>query len=183
MSLRKNIEIQAILSDQDGNIIKRFPWKRANSLLKQFIQLLMSQVSNSAQTITDTSNTARSIAGAAENLRGSEGSTATTSGMLIGTGTTPVTMADYKLGTQVTTSITHGIMSLAIENPDASTWRLAASRTFLNNTGSLLSVKEVAWYVLATSSLWKICIDRTLYSVDVPSGITLTITYRLTISL
>ena len=177
------VEIQAFLTNSDGKVIRRYPWKQANSLLKQFIQVLMAQLSQASQTVTDTGGTSRAGAGAILNLKASAGATDTTFGIVIGTGETTVTMTDYKLQTQVTTNIAHAITTFATENPDTSTWRAAISRALTNNTGATLSVKEVGLYCTFTASGYIVCADRTLYAVDVPSGVSLTLTYRVTVSL
>lgn len=177
------VEIRAELRTPQGKLIKRYPWRRANSLIKQFIQLLACQVTQTNQTIKDTGNTDRNVPVTTLNLGCTPVAGATTNGILIGTGTTPVTMADYKLETQVTASITHPVQSYAVENPDASTWRLAISRVLTNNTGSTLSIKEVALYIMGGSTPWFFCADRTLYSVDVPNSVGVTFTYRITITL
>lgn len=181
-SLKIKIEIQAELS-KDGKIIKRYPWKKANSLLKGFIQALAAQMSDISQTITDTGNIGRASAKSLYNLTCNAGAGATTFGLLIGTNSTPVIMTDYKLGTPVTTNIAHGNVTFAVENPDANTWRLAIARTFTNNTGSALGVEEAALYTYFSASQYIICIDRTLYQVSVGAGVTLTLTYRITATL
>ena len=176
------IDIRAILTDQSGKIVKRYPWKRANSLLKTFIQILMALFSQTAQTITNTAGAGISTAAHAAILK-TNATSETTYGIVIGTGTAAVAMTDYKLATQVTASITHGTPSFAVENPDASTWRVAISRAFTNNAGTTLNVTEVGLYVSNTGTGYFHCIDRTLYSVAVPSTVTLTLTYRITVSL
>lgn len=177
------IEIRAVLSDQGGKIIKRYPWKRANSLLKQFILFLHLFMGQVAQTIKDTGGTDRAVGGYTGNLGVNAAAANTLFGIVIGTGETPVTMTDNKLQTQVTTNVAHAVTTVATESPDTSTWRIAVSRSLTNNTGATLSVKEAGLYAIATASAWYFCIDRTLYAVDVPSGLVLTLTYRITISL
>jgi len=183
MPSKFKIEIRAEIKDHRGRLIKRLPWVKANSLLKGFIQILMAQVYGAAQTIKDTGGADRSVAAAIKNFCLAAALTETTYGIAIGTGTTAVTMTDNKLETQVTTNIVHAAHSFAVENPDASTWRVAIARVFTNNTGASLGIREVALYAQATASLYSICIDRTLYSVDVPSGVGVTLTYRITVSL
>jgi len=183
MPSKIKIEIRAQLH-KDGKIIKTLPWKPANSLLKQFIQILAIQMAVVNQTLKAIDNTDNSTAQGAFAFGANALLAATTLGILIGTGTTPVTMTDYKLETQVTTNITHAVVTFAIENPDSSTWRLAIARVLTNNTGASLGIREVALYVTAgTGSALKFCADHTLYSVDVPNGVGVTLTYRITVSL
>jgi hypothetical protein len=92
-------------------------------------------------------------------------------------------MTDNKLETPLSTNVAHSAVSFAVENPDASTWRLAISRVFTNNTGATIAIRECALYCYAVSAAWIVCLDHTLYSVDVPNGVAVTLTYRLTVSL
>ena len=175
-------EIGAEIRNRNGKLLRRLPFRECHSLLKQFIQILGVQMGGSSQTIKDTGGTNR--ASAANSLNFSCFATSqTTHGIVIGTGETPVTMTDYKLQTQVTASIVHQTMSFAVEEPDANTWRIAISRGFLNNTGAELNIKEAGLYVLFSGSAYFICADRTLYPVAVPAGTTLTLTYRITVTL
>ena len=177
------MEIGAELRDAGGKVIKRFPWRRANSLLKQFIQILMVQFSQASTTIKDVSGNDRACLGYATNQKMVGAVNDVNNGIVIGTGTTAVTMTDNKLETQVSVNVAHAAAALAVENPDASTWRISIARGFTNNTGASLGVREVGIYAYMTVSQYLICVDRTLYSVDVPTGVTLTLTYRLTVSL
>jgi hypothetical protein len=175
------LEIRAQLI-RDGIIISSFPWKPANSLLKQFTQLMHIQLSQINQFVTRTSGATLELGPSSDNLLVTAASAQTSWGMVIGSGTTPVTMLDYKLETQLISNVNHGAMTFAIENPDASTWRTAITRVFTNNTGATLTIREVGLYA-TTASTYFFCIDRTLYSVDVPSGVGVTFTYRITVSL
>jgi len=183
MPSKIKIEIRAELRDPQGKLIKRYPWKKANSLLKQFIQILMVQMSTVAQNTTDTGGVERSLTISSQNFNSAGAAALTTNGVVVGSGTTPVSMTDTKLQTQVTTNVAHSAHSLAVENPDASTWRVYIARVFTNNTGATLQIREVGLYCFGAGSTWNFAIDHTLYSVDVPNGVGVTITYRITISL
>ena len=141
----------------------------------------MAHITQVNQTITDTGGTARSVAKYIYNL-GLNAGVETTLGLVIGSGTTPVKMDDYQVETQLTANIAHAWDSFATENPDAATWRAAISRGFTNNTGAAVTVKEVALYCRMGSS-YRGCIDRTLYEVTFQAGETLTLTYRISITL
>lgn len=183
MQSHSKVEVRATITDGSGKIVKRYPWTRANSLIKQFIQDMMAHMSQVAQTVLDITNVARTCAVSGSGIDCAAAAALTTKGIVIGTGTNAVAMTDYALQTQVTANIDHGSMSIGLENPDANTWRVALQRAFVNNTGGTLSIKEVGLYALISGLTFSMCIDRTLYSVDVASGLTLTLTYRITISL
>jgi len=183
MSNKIELTIEATVKDSRGNIISHRDPVPCRSLLKQFIQLLLVQFSQAGQTITDIANAAIAVTPHASNLGLAVTGSTTSYGINIGTGQNAVTMLDYKLQTKVTANIAHSSQTFSLENPDDSTWRAVISRAFTNNTGALLSIKEVGLYSLQSLGGNYFCIDRTLYSVDVPSGAAVTLTYRVTISL
>lgn len=183
MHSKIKIQIRAIVHTKDGRTFKKYPWKNANSLIKAFIQILMIQMSQAAQTIKDTAGNSASHSVSAQALAVIAAINFTDRGIVIGTGTTPVTMTDWKLETQVIANVAHAAEIIALENPNAATWRINVSRIFTNNTGGVLSIKEVALYSDDTGLGYTSCIDRTLYAVDVPNTYPITFQYRITITL
>ena len=180
--LSVKLEIGAEIRRADGTVRKNVPFRQCHCLVKGFIQLLYAQMAGSNVTIKDTSGTNRTEAAHAYNLLVAYG-TQTTQGILIGTGTTAVTIADYNLAQQITSNIEHQTATFAIENPDSETWRLAISRGFVNNTGTDQDIKEVGLVAGFSSNVYKILIDRTLYNATVAIGETLTLTYRISVTL
>jgi hypothetical protein len=177
------LEIKADIFDHRGRLISSTPWTRANSLLKNFIKVLQLMTSQAATTITDTGNTPRNLSTHAATLAVNAGATITTHGIVIGSGNTAVSLEDYKLETQVTANVAHAIMVIQAEAVSASVYRLIISRQLTNNTGALLSIAEVGLYCTAGGTTQYFCIDRTLYAVALPSGSSVVLTYRWTISL
>jgi hypothetical protein len=183
MKSQIKIEVQAIVRDKTGKIVKRGPHRRANSLLKAFIQLLAVQMDAGSRTIKTSLNVDYSCAPGASNflLNAPEG--IKTYGIVVGTTDTAVTMADYKLAAQATTNWTHGAVTVATANPDASTWRIEITRVFTNETGAAVTLKEVGIYARLVSSSHHGCIERTIYTVSVGAGASVTFTYYITITL
>lgn len=175
-------EIGAEIRNAKGEVIRKTPYRKCHSLVKGFIQLLHAQIAQQLTYIIDTGGANQAGNPHASNLAGNA-TTETTFGIVIGSGEAAVAIDDHKLGTQLTTSIVHQTVTFAVENPKASTYRLAVSRGFLNNTGADVNVKEVGLYLMFWSSGFKICADRTLYTVSFGAGETLTLTYRITITL
>lgn len=175
-------EIGAEIRAADGTLVRKIPFRRGHSLLKQFVQLLFCKFSQTATTVKDVTGVEHSRAPEVATFA-ANATTQTTLGVLIGSGTTPVTMTDFKIETQLTTDITYESVTFAVENPDTATWRLAINRGFTNNTGAPVAVKEAALYVYQSVYPYIVCIDRTLYAVTFGAGETLTLTYRLTVTL
>ena len=180
--LSAKIEIGAEIRNFEGRLVRKVPFRRCHSLLKQFIQLLTVQVSRSHQNIKNTVGNVVDIRYDDRNFE-SDPLNNTNFGIIIGNGhTNAVTMEDYNLEAQLTTNIVHQTQSFAIENPDSSSWRLAISRGFLNNTGSTVNIKEVGLISYMEVNFFGL-MDRTLYSVSFENNTTLILTYRITITL
>jgi len=180
-----NIQVRAIVKDSHGKVIKRYPWRRANSLLKNFSLLLYLQMSQSATvTITDTGGTPRSCAPNAIVFESYAGAGDTGGGIVIGTGATAVAMTDTKLVTQVTTNITHSVVLTTSWNPFANTWGVLIVRTFTNATGGNLNIKEVGLYLQSYAGGNRyICCERSLYNVTVANNASVIFTYGISVSL
>jgi hypothetical protein len=181
--IKAEIRAAEICGARAGRLIQSIPFRECNSILKQFIQMLGTQLSQVAISIKDTSGAIQSIGPQAMAFK-ANATNETNYGIVIGTGeVNPVAMDDYKLETQITADIAHNAVQFSIENPDASTWQVTVTRGFTNNTGGTVDVKEVGLYVLLAAGVVRYCIDRTLYDVSFGDGKTLTLTYRITISL
>lgn len=176
-----NTELSAEVRDRAGSLIYKAPFTRCHSLVKQFAQILTTQMSRIAMYVKNTAGSMYYLSGTDAPFHLSA-ATATTYGIVIGDGdTNPVAMDDYKLENRILTNIVHGAPLFATENPNLSTWRTMVTRGFTNNTGAIVNVKEVGLYVHPGTSYY--CIDRTLYEVSFATGETLTLTYRFTITL
>jgi len=175
-------EIGAEIRGPKGVLIRRVPFQPCHSLLKGFMQILASQMGHMNQTIKPYTGIDVTDGVDSWNLA-VDGTTHLQKGIVIGSGeVSAVTMEDYVLETQLTTNIAHATVAFAVENPDSETWRLAISRGFTNNTGASVVVKEVG--LMANFGQYGyVLIDRTLCAVSFEAGETLTMTYRISISL
>jgi len=177
------LEVRCEVHDQGRGRIRRDRWRRARSLLKQFAQLLFIQMGQTTTAVIDTGGTSRSCTPSSTALQVNAASGLTTWGIVVGIGTDPVTMTDYKLQSQVTTNIFHGPVGVSIENPAANVWRIVVSRPFVNNTGAVLGIREVGLYGKGGTVSYDICLDRSAYVKNLSPGGGFTFTYRVTIML
>ncbi|MBA7495705.1 hypothetical protein ES702_06294 [subsurface metagenome] len=175
------VTISARLYDPHGRLIRKFRPRAAHSFLAQFIEFLQVQMGQIQTSITKTDNTEVDANVSTQNLRVNAGSSTLTWGMLIGSGTNPVDIDDYKLQTQITTDLTVSIHTFVLSYPTASSRRLVISRTFTNAMDSPMAIEEVALYSLLDPSHF-ICLDRTLYSVSIPAASSLDLIYRIDVS-
>ena len=177
------VEISAkVFNPETGEVIEDKGWTKANSLIRQFIDILAVQASGLNWNVKRTDDVILSLAPNAGAFAANAGNSNDIYGIVIGTGIAPVTISDNNLGTKIpNTTANHGIVTFAAEYPSASQSRAVISRVFTNNSGSQLNITEVGLYVSLTAG--QACIERTLYSVSVPNLMSVIISYRFSVYL
>ena len=176
------VHIRAEIFNPQGKLIKRIPWKRANSYVQQLIDLLYRHLSVGSLAVTDTSGAAVGTIRTLYTFRATSGADNTNYGIVIGTGTNPVLVGDYKLQTQVVTNIAHSSVSVSAPVTDGTTRKVEIVRTFTNNTGSALNITEVGLYLTGHSETAYHCIDRSLYNVTINNGESASLRYRIKVT-
>lgn len=191
--------IRAVVKNSDGKILSDTGQKPAKSFVKQFLAAIGDLFDS-----TDT-NTWKSITGSTGAVIFFSGGPFTEPyfrlgapayeslyGIVVGTGDTAVDNEDYSLETQLTEgagagNITHGAMEMsatAIVGPNVDTEH---GRTFTNNTGSAILVKEAGVYIrsgiLVDSRMFCIIRDVLAPAINVPDKCSMTIyyTFRTTV--
>lgn len=174
--------ILAQITNPKNNKKITLPPKKAQSYVRQFIDILACQLSTQNYTIKDINGTDRTISDHAANFRVNAGSGNTVNGIVIGSSNAAVEISQHCLQSQITTNVAHGAVSFAGPIIDGSTCYVDVIRTFTNNTGSELNIKEVGLYGYAGGTAYKFMLDRTLYTLDVPDGNAVTLAYRLSVT-
>lgn len=183
--LGKNLLIGSKIFDpRTGRVLSEAAPRPANTLVINWFKAHYVCFTNVGLAgVIDVTNTAKTLStNPAGFFRMEAGAGTTTYGIVVGTGTNAVTLADYKLQTQVTTNVVHGANVITLNAPDADHYEIIHSRSFTNNTGSTLLIREVGLYFYAQNLPAYFCFDRTLYSVDVLNGLATTLTYTWSIS-
>lgn len=176
------VSISARLYDRHGILTRKYRPKAAHSFLAQLIEILHCQMKQASTPVNIIDGSESTISPNAFNLRLTSGASSFTYGLLIGSGTDKVTINDYVLQTPITTDITASVHTFVLSYPSTNIRRLAISRTFTNTSESPISIEEVALQTM-TSGAEYICLDRTLYSISIPASSSLTLTYRIDVSI
>jgi len=183
-----NIELYFNYSIHENNkIIKQSKEKRANSFLKQFIQALDNQFTRYYGSVLDTSNTSRTWA----SIVTSAAITNDNFGIQVGTGSTAVTINDYKLETQIPHGSTsgklqYGIMQYGIPAFTSTTGTLRFTRVFTNASGGTITVNEIGLCtrtyatVPAADKYFLIMRDILSPGVAILNGQSMTLNYNMT---
>ena len=185
MSLQKSkfgATILGTIRDKDGRILRVLPEVEANSFVKAFIDMLYKHFSQETLAIVETDGTSIAHAPFIEDLEATAGVGITGYGIVVGTGTNAVTVDDICLQTQVTANIAHGAVTVSEPVTVGNARQLDIARTFINNTGALLEIKEVGLYIITASTAYVYCLDRSLYSFEVSDGESISLRYRIKVT-
>jgi hypothetical protein len=194
--------------DKTGKLLKHYVTP-ARSWLKQFIQMLKGEfatrngtdVGNGNVTIVDETGTARGFPRHSTasgylcymNLSALGDVGDVSQGIIVGSSDTPNSLTTYALGAKISHGSGSGQLvynAQTIEdvtNPSGNDLQFRLTRTFTNNSGATVTVKEVGlivkvWDSSANSRSWLIARDVLPSPVDVPDGASLTIRYVVKIT-
>jgi hypothetical protein len=196
--------------DRNGKLISRKK-APARSWLKAFIVMLKGEFAtrhgtttgNANVSVVDETGTARtyplhiatSYSPYYMNLSTLGDAGDVTQGIIVGTSDTPNTLTTYALGGKISHGsgsgqLVYGAETLEdVTNPSGNDLQFRITRTFTNNSGSTITVKEVGLLVKKydasiSSKSFLVARDVLPSPVDVPDGATLTIRYvvKITIS-
>lgn len=184
MTLKTHIKILK----ENGEIEQQF---EPHSFVRALIDILSSQLIGGAVTTAtpDTANVTHSITGSGANfgIVAAAGSTAT--GIVAGTGTNPVDLANYALQTLIAEGngagqLNYQAVSFMNALTSGTTRKVTFSRQLKNNTASDITVNEIGLYATGHdgATIRNYCIDRTLSTFSIPAGSSRTIEYTISVT-
>jgi hypothetical protein len=198
--------IEFEVRDKDGNLLQKGKLP-AKSWVGNIIGLISSLLSmwNSTSSATgtwyttspsrsdmlDTSNNARGLylgaQGGGSTLGGSAPTGDTTAGILVGNSDTPVIIGQYNLQYLINHGTGSGQLSYGATTVESitkdTTWLFRVIRTFTNNSGASITVKEIGLFVRlghSSSPYYFSCMlarDVLTSPITIPNGSTLTVRY------
>jgi len=176
---------EIVISDEKGNIEQII---KAKSFVKHLIYMLSCSIGETSNaTAVDTGGTTRTMTSGTVNniMLLTSGAGDNTNGVVVGTGTAAVTVSDNKLQTIIANGVGAGQLSYNAESITSpvtvgSDRYFEVSRALTNNSGSDITVNEVALYFQANS--FKFCMDRSLTTFTITNGTSKTVTYRIKVT-
>jgi hypothetical protein len=196
------------VKDKTGKLLKHYVTP-AKSWLRQFITMLKGEFATRHATTTGNANVSViDETGTARSYPFQTSSTYSTyymnlstlgdvgdvsQGIIVGTSDTPNTLTTYALGGKIAHGTGSGQLVYNAEtvedvtNPSGNDLQFRITRTFTNNSGATITVKEVGLLVKKydaafTSRSFLVARDVLPSPVDVPDGATLTIRYVVKIT-
>jgi hypothetical protein len=198
--------IEYEIRDKNGKLLSKGKLP-AKSWVGNIIGLLSAMVSmwssasaaysaTSRSDLLDTSNNARPLmlsSGGGVVLGGCAPAGDTTAGIVLGTNDTPVSIGQYNLQSPISHGTGAGQLSYGATNVESlvkdTTWYFRVIRTFTNNSGASITVKEMGLFVrlgMSSSPYYYSCMlarDVLTTPITIPSGSTLTVRYIISQSL
>jgi hypothetical protein len=179
----------------DGKKVKTF---KCHSFVGNFIQVLYQQMGGIAYTnltMYDTANASRILDRWSTSRNFFVSEYETTSGLWVGTGTTPVTINDYALATRIahgsgSGQLNHGtntVVAVPVYDPVTNSVQLTLTRTFANASGGSITVNEIGLVVQMNvyPSTYRFLMARDIIAggIEILNGSTLTLNYRPTVTM
>lgn len=187
--------IRCVVRDPDGKVITDTGLKPAKSFLIQFLEAFRAIMYTHVSTnITGTNGAEQQLYASGSDcdriIRADAPVGEDDYGIVVGTGDTAETNADYALETQLTQgtgagNISHGVSIVGTAAVVGANVDLELKRAFINLTGSTITVKEAGLYcalltVPGADVAWHCFIrDVLAASVEVPDKCSLTVYYTL----
>ncbi|KKK67723.1 hypothetical protein LCGC14_2951210 [marine sediment metagenome] len=176
-----------VVRDRRGKVLSR-ERRRGRSFLKQWNQLLQLQMRMASLSVVDTGGTPRNVAPHANSFRIAAGATATSYGLRVGTGNTPVAIDDYALATPIAQGtgagqMEHQVCTVATSVVSAPSCYFVVSRTITNNSGNSITVREAALYMRMSASYYG-CATRDVFGAPqaVPDGGSITVDWTIQVT-
>lgn len=181
--------LRAVVKDPDGKVISDSGQKPSKSFVIQFLEffhfLAYGPATGNATTITGAEDDLYYAVGRPDlifNVKAPINDDLY--GIVVGIGVAAESNTDYKLSNQLEEGvavgkITHGAQTVGTAAIVDVNVDLELKRAFTNNTGSVITVKEVGVYTRCTGKNVSHCIIRDLLVVEVPDKCSLTVYYTL----
>jgi hypothetical protein len=169
---------------KDGKILKTSLPRLSQSFVLAYAQVMFIKMGGiNSISIQDTGNAARTVSNRTY-LDAREDAGVVTNGLVVGTGTNAVALADYALQTQIAHGTGSGQLQYSasvvnLPSSDSTATTIILTRVFSNNSGGTVTVREIGAYVEGTESARKFCIIRDTTNIGVSNGAQLTLNYIL----
>jgi len=188
--MNRGLWYKVIVRDRDGKVLS-CENRRSRSMLGNWYRILYAHMASTSTSLVHTSGNSWGVINFGDNWKFVAAANEDYIGIVIGTGIAAVTIDDYKLDSQIMQGTGSGQMRHLASTPGwpsvaGSSCDFLASRTFLNNSGGPITVRESGIYcrVKGPTYYGYACIVRDILATpqDVPDGGSITIDYTLRIT-
>ena len=175
--------------DREGKLLRHFT-RRSHSFVRQWNQIVNVQCKGTALAITDVGNVSRNVNQNTANLIMTGGAGSVAYGIVVGTGSTAVTINDYCLASRCEegtglNQLNYQAGSVAAAAVSGSDCAFTVTRSAINNSGATIAITEIGIQVIgdAGGNYYFLGIRDVLGSaVNVPDGGAITVVYTLKVT-
>ena len=176
--------IRAVVRDKNGKVIKDTGYKRVNTITRWFYALLATDMAQEARwQITFENGTTGTLGYDSRNFGAAAGEGDTGRHIVVGTGTADPTRLDHALEAKIAHGTGSGQLYYGVGSFDIGDDYIELRRTFTNNSGADITINEIGILVYAydadAGTLKRALIARSLYTITVPDGGSVTLYYRI----
>lgn len=172
------------IRDKNGQL-KSFEVHRPNSYVQHLINTLYCMMANTTLAAQiDTGGTSRTMqqTGVTASDRVTAANLDGTFGLVVGTGTTAVSISQTALVTKIdhgngAGQLSHGAVTVTAPGTTGGTRSFTIQRTFTNNSGNAITVNEIGIYALLGA--WIFMIERSLSTKTINNLTSGTLTYTI----
>jgi len=192
--MRQQVYYTVEVRDKNGKLISREK-RRSRSFVRQWCDLHYWLAEPTDKTVTDISNTSRTLdrdTGLIHALRMDGAAVEPDKGVVVGTGTTAVTIADYALAAKIAEGtgvgqLSHQAVTLTAPSVVGSECSWTATRVFINGSGATITVTEIGIYVSAQDTVpavryFLVVRDVLVTAQAVPDGGAITVVYTIKVT-
>ena len=188
--MKRQLWYKVIVRGRNGKVLSQEE-KKSRSILGNWYRILYAHMAFTSTSLVHTSGNSWGVMYHGDNWKFKADANEDYIGTVIGTGSTAVTIDDYKLDSQIMHGTGSGQMRHLASTPGwpsvaGSNCDFLISRTFLNNSGGSVMVRESGIYcrVKGPTYYGYACIVRDVLGPpqDVPDGGSITINYILRIT-
>ena len=190
MNIRTSVQL-TIQDTRTGKMIhhhrrRSFP---SHSYLRGFLHILFAQMYQGSMGTLDTGNVSRAVVQHANNLDIKAAISVSLFGLVIGKGSDAVLVTNYKLQTQclqgsALDQLLHGVVTFDDYALYNNSLRFRANRTFTNDSGLEIALRECGIYCRATVTPYYFCIVRDILPevIWLQPGQTITLRYKISVT-
>lgn len=187
--MKERVYYTVEVRDKEGKRLRHFT-RKSHSFVRQWNQLVNVHAKATSLSITDVTNTAKTVTVGGSTLRMNGVAATTTYGIVVGRGSTAVTINDYALETRCeegtsTNELNYQACTVANASVSGSDCSFTVTRSAINNSGATITVTEIGIQVYGYSAgdAYFLGIrDVLTTTIDVPNGGAITVEYTIKVT-
>lgn len=186
--MRQKLYYTVEVRDREGKLLKHIR-RKARSFVQAYNQILYAQMAQASTTIKRTAGTDTTVGPHANSLAVNAAAADYLFGIVVGRGSTAVTISDYWLQTiclegSGTNEVNYQAVSLTAPSVVGSSCSFTVTRSAINTSGATITIAEIGLIGKGTSTPYYFLLVRDVLvsTIDVPDGGAITVVYTIKVT-